>query len=404
MKTRFIRFYFFMIFMFLSVNSWAQGFTFSEFENEKDSSKRIELGIESWNYYLRNNLDSIRIVGYELVNNDSISLYAVGIRNLGSYHVRTNDINKGIELLGEAREMFSDLNLEVLLSETENELGNAFFLQGNYNQASRYFFASIVHGSLTADITAKYNGMIGFGKTVCAIGDTIKGLLFIHEYLERCLRDKKYESASDACGYLGMIAGLNGRIELMSAYYGRGIRYASRSDSKTHRANAYTNKAIDYFYHDKVDSSMFYFFEALSIRKEVGATRPIVESLYNLCLLNIETDRLDEAREYAEKGELLSEAGGIRSWQLDCLILLLEIAEKQEDSDVIIQIKLDIDRIQSELEEIGTLDDQIIDTAIEFTSLNSKSIQPSYFWESMALSSLILSCGMMLYLEKISST
>lgn len=403
MKIIFIRFFFLTLFMSLCWSSWSQNFSFEEFKNEKDSSRRIELAIESWNHYLRNDLDSIRIVGYELVDNDSLVLYAIGKRNLGSYYSRTNDIKKGVELLYEAREMFSNLHLMILLSETENELGNAFFLQGDYNQASHYYFESMVHGSGTADVTARYNGMIGFGKTVCAVGDTTKGLLFVHEYLESCLRDNKFESASDACGYLGMIAGANGRIELMSAYYGRGIRYASRSNSKTHRANAYTNKAIDYFYHDQVDSAVFYFYEALKLRKEVGATRPVVESLYNLALLNIESGKFGEAKIFAKEAESLSETGGIKSWQLDCLQLLLEVAQNDKDENEIIRIELDMERIRGELKKIGSIDGQIVNAAIEFTDLNKNSRVRSYFWETIAICSIVLSCCLLLYQERISS-
>ncbi|MCJ8291473.1 MAG: hypothetical protein HRT58_16830 [Crocinitomicaceae bacterium] len=396
-----------IVFVFLGMNLSAQDFSFSEFENEKDSSKRIEMGIEGASFYRKNNLDSLKILSVHLLatknKNSSSFESALSNRYLGTYSIRTSDINRGVVLLKEAREVFSNFDLVVLLSETENELGNAFFLQGNYNQASRYYFTSIVHGSQASDITARYNGMIGFGKTVCAIGDTAKGLLFIQEYLERCLRDSKFESASDACGYLGMIAGLKGRVELMSAYYNRGIRYASKSDSKTHRANAYTNKAIDYFYHDKVDSAKYFFYEALSIRQEVGATRPIVESWYNLALLNIELKNFDHAKGFAEKGELLARNGGIRSWQLDCLKLLLEISENTHNLSEIRKIKMDIDRIQNELEKVGTLDDQIIDTAVEFTALNSTPIRQSFFWELIAISSLVLSCGFILYLERANS-
>lgn len=407
MSMRFSDLCLFIAFMFLGVSLSAQDFSFSEFENEKDSSKRIEMGIEGSSFYRKNNLDSLKILSVHLLATKNVKSSsfesALSNRYLGTYSIRTSDINRGVVLLKKAREVFSNLDLVVLLSETENELGNAFFLQGNYNQASRYYFTSIIHGSQSSDITARYNGMIGFGKTVCAIGDTAKGLLFIQEYLERCLRDSKFESASDACGYLGMIAGLNGRVELMSAYYNRGIRYASKSDSKTHRANAYTNKAIDYFYHDKVDSAEYFFYEALSIRQEVGATRPIVESWYNLALLDIELGNFDIAKGFAEKGELLARDGGIKSWQLDCLKLLFEISEHTHNLSESRKIKMDIDRIQNELEKVGTLDDEIIDTAVEFTSLNSTPIRQSFLWESIAILSLILSCGLILYLERANS-
>lgn len=404
MRSVFLNFGFFSILILFWSDSCAQSFSFSEFESEKDSLRRIELGIESWNYFLRNNIDSIRIAGQEIINDDSLSLYPVGVRNLGSYYIRTNDISKGVELLKEAKDMFSMLEMTILLSETENELGNGFFLQGNYNQASRYYLASIIHGSKSSDVTARYNGMIGFGKTLCAIGDTVTGLLFVQEYLERCLRDEKFEAASDACGYLGMIAGLNGRIELMSAYYKRSVRYASKSDSKTHKANAYTNRAIDYFYHNKVDSAIYYFQQSLLIREEVGATRPIVESLYNLGLLNIETDKLDQATMYLEKAELLADQGGIKSWQLDCLVLLLEIAEKRNNESEIVMIQRDMARIKSELQELGTLDENIINTAIEFSELHDPPIRTSFLEELIGGTALLFCCCLMLYLERSNST
>lgn len=381
----------------IGVGLSAQEFSYSEFKNEKDATRRIEMGIESWNYYLRNNLDSLRLLGAEIMHKDSAILYPIGVRNLGSYYSRTNDIARGIELLLEAREIFSELNMQILLSETENELGNAYFLLGNYNLSSRYYFASIVHGSVTSDVTASYNGMIGFGKTLAAIGDTSKGVLFVQEYLERCLRDEKFESASDACGYLGTIAGLSGKVELMSAYYRRNSIYAGRSDSKTHEANANTNRAIDFFTQEKVDSSLMLFRSALKLRQEVGATRPIVESFYNLAVLNIETGNLMDAKTYAEKGEELSEASGIRSWQLDCLTLLLEVAEKNEDADEVFQLEVDIARIEDELEKFKKLDNDILQLATSLTSLEPKPVRKSYLGELVGIISILMTCLLLLY-------
>lgn len=394
-------------FILFGINASSQSFSFSEFENEKDSLKRIELGIEGASYYRKNNLDSLKVLSSSLLSTkdeDGVtSENALSNRYLGTYTIRTNDINKGITLLKKARDMFTSLKMTVLLSETENELGNAFFLQGNYNQASRHYLASIVQGANTADVTARYNGMIGFGKTVCAVGDTATGLLFVQEYLERCLKDEKFEAASDACGYLGMIAGLNGRIELMSAYYGRSVRYASRSESKTHKANAHTNRAIDYFYHDKVDSAIYYFEQSLIIRQEVGATRPIVESLYNLGLLNLETKNLDQAKIHLQRAELLADNGGIRSWQLDCLVLLLEIAEERNDKAEMGKIQLDMDRIRNELKHLGKLDDKIINSAIAISEINDPPADSSFVAELIAVLSLLLCCALILYIEKPSS-
>ncbi|MDG1330719.1 MAG: tetratricopeptide repeat protein [Crocinitomicaceae bacterium] len=403
-------FRFFLI--FFSCLSWfvsfGQDFSFQAFQNEKDSLRRLEMAINGSIYYRRNNLDSLKILGISLINSDLKEIDKVEValskRFLGSVSIRTDNIDEGIGLLTEAREIFSKSHSIILLSETENEIGNGYYLQGNFYEAANYYFASIFHGTQSSDATARYNGMIGFGKTVCAIGDTLKGQLFVQEYLERSLKDNKFEAAADACGFLGMIAGQNGKVDLMSAYYTRSILYANHSESKTHQANAITNKAIHYFYNDKVDSAIYLFKESLKIRKEVGATRPIVESFYNLAILNIETNNLPEAKKFAEQGEVLSSERGIRSWQLDCLILLLEIAEKSNDLENVEPIKLDIDRIQNELDEMGTLDERIIALAVDFTSIHDTPIRRSYFWELISAVAIILSSLTLIYSYRPSST
>jgi tetratricopeptide (TPR) repeat protein len=389
--------------LLISIFSVGQNFSFSEFENEKDSVLRCEMGIESWNYYIKSDLDSLQLMGLKMINQDSMNLYAVGLRNLGSYQIRGDDIENGVDLLFQAREIFSRDGALVLLSESENELGNAFFLMGKYDDASKQYLASIFHGSISSDCTASYNGMLGFGKTLCAEGDTAQGLLFVQKFLERCLRDGKYESASDACGFLGMIAGNMGRIELMSAYYRRGAIYSSRSSSSAYRANALTNKAIDYFYHSEVDSSILLFKESLKIREEVGATRPIVESLFNLSVLYIEMGDFEEAKRYAEQGEALSSVRGIRSWQLDCLRLLLEIAEESNDLKNIKSLQFDIERIEKELKEMSTLDDEIINLAVQLTSLDEEPESQDDLWEIITVALVIITASTLMYANRLNS-
>ena len=113
---------------------------------------------------------------------------------------------------------------------------------------------------------------------------------------------------------------------------------------------------------------------------------------------------LAEAKKYAERGEALSSERVIRSWQLDCLVLLLEIAEKSNDFSDVEAIKLDIERIENELKEMGSLDEQIIDLAVDFTSLHDTPIRRSYFWELISTAAILLSSALLLYSNRASST
>ncbi len=397
-----------MICFSVSYTSSAQNFSYSDFLNETDLARKFELGLEGAYFYRNNNLDSLRIFATQFAlgtaqNKFSNQNFALSRRYLGSYFIRTTNIKKGIRYLEEAKQQFTQLDLKILVSETENELGNAYYLLGDYNQATIHYLASIENGIETSDRTAEYNGMIGFGKATCADGDTATGLLFVQKYLERALKDKKFEAASDACGFLGMIAGQRGRINLMSSYYNRGILYAKKSDSKTHQANALNNKAIDYYYREKADSSAFFFKQTLTIREEIGNARPIVESLYNLAIFYIERGDFDLAREYAESGELLANKTQMRSSQIECLILLVEIANKTEKFSEISKLKLEIARIQSELKKLGAVDDRIIQTALKHASPKVQEKQFDSYWELVAVIALILTAVILLYYESASS-
>ncbi len=380
--------------------SCAQEFSYAAFSAETKPEMRIKMGIESWNYYIKNNIDSLKIVGLELLPTKKQSkrdrqLYAVGTRNLGSYFIRSNDIPKGIGLLNAAKNEFAKQELNVLLSETENDLGNAYFLQGNFQLAAQHFLASMKIGQETSDETAGFNGMIGLGKAICASGDTVKGIHYVEQFLSQCLVLQKFESASDACGFLGMIAGEQNKLALMSAYYNRGINYAKRSGSITHQANALNNKAIDFYYHDQLDSTMVYFKRALELRLKVGTINPIVESHYNIAVLHLENGDFDLAKRVAEAGEEIARLGVIRSWQLDCLRLLEEIAIAMNNPDESAKLAIEITRVEKELTEIGKMDDEILEAAMKFDSNKSEIKTGSIVWIVVALATLFAVVAML---------
>ncbi len=384
----------------------AQDFSYTQFAQETSPQKRLRAGIDAWRYYNKNNIDSLKIVGLELlpVKKDTKlnrQLYAVGTRNLGSYFVRTNDIKKGIGLLNEAKKEFAKQELFVMLSETENELGNAYFLLGNYHLAAEHFIVSMKIGQETADETAGFNGMIGLGKAWCASGDTLKGIRLVEQFLAKCLALKKFESASDACAFLGMIAGEQNQLELMSAYYNRGVNYANRSALLAYKANALNNKAIDFYYHKQLDSTLAYFKRALNIRLRVGTVNPIVESHYNIAVFHLEKGDFVLAKEAAGKGEEIAREAVIRSLQLDCLRLLQEIAITMNNPEESDKLAIEITRVESELTEIGQIDDEILEAALSYDS-NKMQVESSnsMVWIGVALAVLFAAVVVLFFREQ----
>lgn len=387
----------------VSFASTSQVFSIEELIDEKNLDRRIEMWSESKAFIVRNNLDSLKIMGLELMETKNEILIGYGRSTLGSYYIRTNNIPRGISLLKLACEDFRDDGRDIFVSQTENEIGNAYYFMGNYNQAAEHYKASLVFGESTSDPSSSYNGMHGFGRSLCASGDSIRGKLFVQKFLEYCLRDNKFGSAADACGYLGMIAGVEGKIELMSAYYSRAARYALKTGTKIDRANAYTNRAISAYYKGNVNLTIQYFEFARKLREEIGETRPIAESLYNLGVLYSETAELEKAKYYAETGEKLSSDSGLKEMQLECLILLLEIEGKRNNSQVLDKIQRDINRLQNELSSMKNIEVGIVDSVIAITGINKEETTKSNLLHIVAFFLVVGSAGLLLYQERFNS-
>lgn len=307
---------------------------YEEFLNEKNLEKKSEMAEDFKDHYIKNRLDSLLILGYDLINDnveDTLSFEALGRRYLGSAWLRKGDFQKSIRLLEQAASLFDMDGRVIELSETYNELGNAYFSMGNYSSASKAYWKSVEYGEGSTDETAAYNGLIGLGKTYCSAGDTVLGVKLIRSFLDKVIKVNKYESAADACAYLGMVFGMKGQDGLSQAYYSISIDYAKMSSSKTHLANAYTNMAILNFDNKDFDSARYLFKKALDLRKDLGNARTIVESYFNLGIFELSVGDLSDAVRHFEQGLRRSSEAGLLADERD-LLNELEVIYTQVDN------------------------------------------------------------------------
>lgn len=355
---------FILFFSVFPTFSYGQN-TYAQFHDTKDIVEKAEIARFLWNEYLRNDMDSLRIVTVELLESAQEAkngfAKAIGNSSLGSYLIRTGDVEGGIWHLKEAEKYFDKKGDHLLLSETLNEIGHGYYLSGNYNEAIHAYLASIKAGEKAkSDPTAAFNGKLGLGRAYYALGDTAVGIHTIQDYKGLSIEHLKYEAAADAYAFLGMIEMDRGNNELSREYYEKSIQHSERGHSKAHLSHAYNNKAILHFNIGELDSSLMLFEQGLRIREKINHVKGIVESYYNLGFYYNELKDLHNAYIYFSKSAEVARGNDFRGDELDALKELLIICGDLGYKNELAKIEARITELEELITEKESADQEVI--------------------------------------------
>lgn len=304
--------------MFLNANAQT---VYSDFENEVDPSKKSVLALQLYDRFIREDLDSIKIVGINLLLEANVNsyTYAVANRLIGSYQIRQGEFKEGIQKLKRAAIHFEKMGNYDLTSELYNDIGHGFYLDGEFDEALESYKASIMMGKAGLDETARFNGELGVGKSYIALGDTSLGLHFIHEYKNKSRIHDKFEAAADAYGYLAIIAEQQHQMHLAHEYLMKSYQSSLKSNSKIHFSHALTNRAIVFFDANEIDSAIHYFNQSLKIRESLSNPKPVVDSYHNLAVLYQLIDSTSKSEKYFEYAIDISKEHGFIQEELDAI-------------------------------------------------------------------------------------
>ncbi len=152
----------FLLFFLISCHSIIAQTTIKS-SNEltgKEIQEAATQSLENWNYYLRNDLDSLKsdavqimMMGYDGKNDFAIN---TGKRSLGSYLIRTGQQLKGIYYLKAANIYFEKRENFVLQTEILNEIGNGYLNNGKPIEAEKYYLKSLKCGKNSPDPTSAF--------------------------------------------------------------------------------------------------------------------------------------------------------------------------------------------------------------------------------------------------------
>ena len=293
------------------------------------------MGMELMNYYVRENLDSLKIAAVDLLLDASEQQHefarAVGTRMLGIYLSRTGKIKQGLKYLKMALNYFEKKEDFTVVSEIWNAIGHAYSREGSYEVSKEAYENSLRFGEHSNDATAGFNGKLGLGRLYIAMGDTATGMTILHQYKQSSIQSEKYEAAADVYAFMAQVESDKGNNKLSREYYGRSIEFSKRSQSKPHIAHSYTNEGIRKFMDQDYDSSLYYFKKSLDLRIELKAIRPILEAHYNLGSFYDERDSMNLAIQYFEVGRKMAEQHKMWPDLVDFLDALITIYDKRDN-------------------------------------------------------------------------
>ncbi|MCR9172934.1 MAG: hypothetical protein NXI10_10595 [bacterium] len=309
---------------------------YKKFQDQRDLNIKSEMGMELLHYYVRFNLDSLKIAAIDLLLDASEHKHdfarAVGTRMLGSYLCKAGNQKQGLEYLTIAKDYFEKKEDYVIVSEICNAMGHAHLREGAYKKAKEMYNLSLRMGEQSNDATAAFNAKLGLGRTYLQLGDTTTAMTILHQYKLASVENEKYEAAADVYALMAQIEGDRKNIGLSQEYYGQSIYYSKRSNSKSHLAHSYANEGIRKFMKEDYDSSLYFFEKSLELRLELKAVRPILEAYYNLGFFYTERDSLQRGVEHYEIGRKLAEKHKMWADLKDFLVELIAIYDKRDNA------------------------------------------------------------------------
>ncbi len=279
--------------------------SFKAFKSTSSIEEKTRRALELWEYYLRNDVDSLQILATELAktkDRNSFSM-AVSKRIFGCYQVRKGQINEGIKFLKESKNYFLSIGDMQLLCEELNELGIAYYLQGDLETAAFYFKSSLTTGAQSPKETDAILAEVNLAKVFIAKKEFTQAIAILYHYIFIAKELKKWEAVANAYSVLADVQLNLGNYSKAKIYCEKQLRFAKKGNALNLKINALNNEALIFFFEGKPTEALSLFKQILSIRKQQNIPAKIYDAYYNLASFYVD-DNPDLASQYIDSCQL----------------------------------------------------------------------------------------------------
>ncbi len=394
-----------ILFLFNQSPLFAQ-VSFKEFVETSNSTKKMMYAHDLWQYYLRNNTDSLKLLAietYEFSNEKkSESLKLFSKRILGCYLVRIGDFVNGEKELKLALNYHRRNGDLANVTEDLNELGISNYLKGDYHSAESFFRLSLNSGKESPDESHAFLAELNLAKTYDKLGLNDRAKALAKRYLEQVEKLGKNESASNAYGFLSDLAIHEKNLPLAQEYLQKSLRKSNLTSNQIFLAQVYANLGSFYASNEDFDSSRFYFEKSLEIRTKINHKKGILEAIYNLGYLDYTKNDFQAAEKHFSKGLELALKENFISDQVDFLEILVEIQKELKNKDKEIEYYQKFIEVKSEQAEFLLKNKEEQNNLIEYfkedeIKSNAEITSQTNFWAGFLIGMSILLTLLLLY-------
>lgn len=381
--------------LFTCPTSWGS-VSYEQFHEETNIDRKSDLALELWNYYLSNNIDSLKVVGAELLHDATSTknayALAVAYRVLGEYQIWKGDHLSGVDQIRTAARYFIAKGNYLVYSECLVSIGNSLFLRGDFDDAEKAYKMALVAGGRSGDASAWFAAELNLAKVFAARGDSTKAFEYANHFKNEAERLHKNEAVSNAYGFLAQLKNSTSEGEVKSEYLLKSVRYARLSGSENQLSHACNNYAIHHFYKGDRDSALLYFRSSHNIRLRTGNDNLICESYLNLANYYFLTGKKILAVSYADSSLITAINSQLNSDAMDALKLK---CHELEDPGSCTKM----DSLANEIEMLYLREDEILKSLIEIytrSELEERSSHSS-ITETLLIFTILAALGFAVY-------
>ena len=367
--------------VFISFSSFSQ--SFEDFQNAKTMDKKITIAEALAYDYVKDNLDSLLLLGHELLIESNKQKDELGIfsarRIIGTYKIRTSEIDAGLELLRSSKNFFLGKENFTAVTEVCNEIGNAYQYSGKIDDAIKWYKESLKYGRIASDDNIKNIALVNLAQAYIIKSDFEKAETAALEYRDWVLAIGAIDAISNSYAVLGNIELQSENFANAISYFQHCEKFARKSGSKTQLAHAYTNLGISAFYLGEKEKCVDYFIQALELNKAIQNVKPICDSYLNLGGVYFEMSDFSKAELYYLEGLEVAKTGKIYASQIEFLEALMEL--KNEEGKPTKEFSDELKKAVEEQNKHVTSQNKV-DRELEEDLLESKRIQRDGFNKS----------------------
>ena len=323
-------------------------YDFSSFKNEKNHLRKAKIALELSAEYVRYNIDSLKILAEELKKSSNKNAFtrAISCRILGIYEVRKGDFSNGVVLLKAAKNYSLSMQDLELLTSDMNELGNAYFLKGDFKTAEFYYKTSLDIGEDSPNETDAFLALVNLARIHILQKKYSEAKQELEKYIFLATKNEKWEAVANAYAVFADLALEQKKYKLAKLYCENSFSFSNKTMKSYFYLNALTNKAIINFLSNEKKQALELFQKILRDRKTENIPHKIFEAYFNLASYFVESDK-NLSEKYSDSCLQLAKKQGLLGLELEAIKFKIDELKLLEFKEAKAKLELKIRKLEN---------------------------------------------------------